>query len=281
MKKKLLFVISLLSFGAYAQSFPGPYCDVTVYDTVEMITQIELNAVTINNTNDEDPLVDQTASVVNLEKGQSYTITLKGNTEGDYVNKFIMYIDWNQNGILNDAGEDYIVGTVYDSTGYDSESATFTFTVPQTALLGNTRIRINKGYEEIDEEWEYYWIMNNNPCSISANVDYGDGDIYEFDNYGQMLDFTLDITEPTASIPSLDLTQLNVYPNPVKEVLHIDYKSVVSKVTISDINGRQVSSHELNATTNAISVDALSSGSYLLKVETKAGEISTVKFIKK
>ena len=55
----------------------------------------------------------------------------------------------------------------------------------------------------------------------------------------------------------------------------------MSKVTISDINGRQVSSHELNATTNAISVDALSSGSYLLKVETEAGETSTVKFIKK
>ena len=96
-----------------------------------------------------------------------------------------------------------------------------------------------------------------------------------------MLDFTLNITEPTASIPSLDLTQLNVYPNPVKEVLHIDYKSVVSKVTISDINGRQVSSHELNATTNAISVDGLSSGSYLLKVETERNETSIVKFIKK
>ena len=276
MKKKLLFVISLLSFGAYAQSFPGPYCDVTEYEDVEEITQVSLNGVVINNTNTTDPLVDFTDEVVTLEKGQSYTITLKGNTYSDYINKFIMYIDWNNNGVLNDTGEDYIVGTIYDSDGTDDVSATFTFTVPESATLGNTRIRINKGYEDED----YFWYMTNDPCSISAYEEWF-GDIYEDVNYGQMLDFTLDITEPTASIPSLDLTQLNVYPNPVKEVLHIDYKSVVSKVTISDINGRQVGSYELNATTSAILVDALSSGSYLLKVETEAGEISTVKFVKK
>ena len=276
MKKKLLFVISLLSFGAYAQSFPGPYCDVTEYEGVEEITQVSLNGVVINNTNTTDPLVDFTDEVVTLEKGQSYTITLKGNTYSDYINKFIMYIDWNNNGVLNDTGEDYIVGTIYDSDGTDDVSATFTFTVPESATLGNTRIRINKGYEDED----YFWYMTNDPCSITYYEEWF-GDIYEDVNYGQMLDFTLDITEPTASIPSLDLTQLNVYPNPVKEVLHIDYKSVVSKVTISDINGRQVGSYELNATTNAISVDALSSGSYLLKVETEAGEISTVKFVKK
>ena len=280
MKRKLLLAISLLSFGANAQSFPSPYCDVTDYAFVEMITQIELNAVTINNTNNEDPLVDQTASVVNLEKGVSYTITLKGNTEGDFLNKFIMYIDWNQNGVLNDAGEDYIVGTISDSTGEDDISASFTFTVPENATLGNTRIRINKGYEEIDEEWEYYWLMNNNPCEISYTEEFL-GDIYEDDNYGQMLDFTLNISEPTASIPSLDLTKLNVYPNPVKDVLHIDYSDVISKVTIFDVNGRQIAVYNLNDSSNTIPVELLSSGSYLLKVETKANEMSTIKFIKK
>ena len=80
---------------------------------------------------------------------------------------------------------------------------------------------------------------------------------------------------------SLDIVDLRVYPNPTSEVLNIDYKEVITNVTIFDIKGRQVGAYKLNDTTNAISVDALSSGSYLLKVETKAGETSTVKFIKK
>lgn len=93
--KKILLSLGLLSLGAYAQSFPDPYCDVTEFEAIEMITQVELNGVTITNTNDDDPLVDYTETVVDLQKG---------NTEGDYTNKFIMYIDWNQNGILNDSG---------------------------------------------------------------------------------------------------------------------------------------------------------------------------------
>lgn len=280
MKKTLLLSISLLSLVSYAQSFPSPYCDVTDYSSVEMITQVSLNNITISNSNEDDPLINKISTVVNLEKGVSYTITLKGSTEGDYINKFIMYIDWNKNGVLNDAGEDYIVGTIYNSTGSDAVSVSYTFTVPQTAILGETRIRINKGYEYEDEEFDDYWIMNNNPCEISGTEIY-EGESFEDVNYGQMLDFTLNITEPTASTPSLDLAQLNVYPNPVKEMLHIDYKDVISNVAIFDLSGRQVGSYKLNASTNAILLESLSSGTYLLRVETKANEISVVKFIKK
>ena len=80
---------------------------------------------------------------------------------------------------------------------------------------------------------------------------------------------------------SLDIVDLKVYPNPTSDVLNIDYKTVITKVSIFDINGRQVGSYELNATTNSISVDALSSGTYLLKIQTEANETSIVKFVKK
>lgn len=270
MKEKLLLTISLLSFGMYAQSFPNPYCNVDVYYDIEMITEVSLNNTTIVNTNDSDPLVDKTSSIVDLQKGNQYTITLKGDTRGNYLNKFIMYIDWNQNGVLNDAGEDYIVGSIENSNGTDNISTSLTFTVPQSAIVGQTRIRINKGYED-----EFWFEMTNSPCEITVNDDIDD------ESYGQMLDFTLNITEPTASLPSLDLTQLHVYPNPAKDVLNINYKEKITKVTIFDINGREVEVYGLNTANNTISVGTLSSGIYLLKVETDTSKTSVIKFVKK
>ena len=79
----------------------------------------------------------------------------------------------------------------------------------------------------------------------------------------------------------LDLVNLKVYPNPTKDVINIDYKDVITKVEIYDLNGRQIISQALNANTNSLSVSSLSSGTYLIKIETKANEVSIVKFVKK
>src|SRR5690606_31746653 len=92
------------------------------------------------------------------------------------------------------------------------------------------------------------------------------------------LGITVDVS---LSNNSLDIVDLRVYPNPTSEVLNIDYKEVITNVTIFDIKGRQVGAYKLNDTTNSISVDALSSGTYLLKIETETNETSIVKFIKK
>lgn len=276
MKKKLLIVMSLISLSVTAQSFPDPYCDVTEYLVVEEITEISLNGVTITNSDDTLPLIDNTATVINLEVGQEYTITVKGYTGGEYFCRFIMYIDWDQNGILNDDGEDYVIGTIFDSDGTDDVSASFTFTVPSTATLGQTRIRVNKGYEE--EEWDIY--MVNDPCSIT-NEEIYDGESYVFDGFGQMLDFTLNITDEALAVPSLDLVDLKLYPNPANDWLTIEYKDEIHQVEIFDISGKSIATYYIGETTKEIPVNYLSSGTYLIEIKTKEGEISTVKFVKK
>lgn len=278
MKKKLLIVMSLISLSVSAQSFPDPYCDVTEYWAVEEITEISLNGVTITNSDATLPLIDNTATVIDLEIGQEYTITVKGYTGGEYTCRFIMYIDWNQNGILNDDGEDYVIGTIFDSDGTDDVSASLTFTVPSTATLGQTRIRVNKGYE--DEEWDEY--MVNDPCSITYElIDWWDGEPYVDVGFGQMLDFTLNITDGSLAVPSLDLVNLKLYPNPANDWLTIEYKDEIHQVEIFDISGKSIGTYYIGATTKEIPVDYLSSGTYLIEIKTKEGEISTVKFVKK
>lgn len=276
MNKKLLLSISLLSLSGYSQTISNPYCDVVEIDAVEEITEIILNGTTISNSNTIDLIVNRTNTIVSLEQNQNYTISMKGNTHGDFISQFIMYVDWNQNGVLNDEGEDYIVGEIHNSTGTDETHLSFTFTVPQTATLGNTRVRISKGFQDT----EYQWFMTNDPCQIAYYEDW-DGEIYEDVNFGQMLDFTINVETPTASAPALDLSQLKVYPNPANESLHIDYKDVISKVSINDLNGREISVFDMNSASNLVSIETLSSGVYFLKIETETKEISVIKFVKR
>lgn len=59
-----------------------------------------------------------------------------------------------------------------------------------------------------------------NDLYIIEYIEEWDGEIiYQDVNYGQVLDFTINVTEATASIPSLDLSYLNVYPNPQLQIL--------------------------------------------------------------
>ena len=186
-RSRWLFCLLLLftffsSPSAFAQ-FPAPYCDVEGAD-VEEITKIEFAGVEINNTNDVDFLVDFTTSVAEVTAGQTYTLTVQGNTYGE-ENQLYAFIDWNHNGFLDDAGELYVIGVLDDSDGTDGESISIDITVPATAIAGETRIRITKTWI-----FEDFFEPNPSPCWISA-IYYGTE--IEDDSYGQAIDFTLNV----------------------------------------------------------------------------------------
>lgn len=76
---------------------------------------------------------DQTGLVVT---GETYTISVR-NQALSSQNVFA-YIDWNQNGILNDPGEVYTIATNVHHSGPHTQE----ITVPQDAVLGDTRMRV-------------------------------------------------------------------------------------------------------------------------------------------
>ena len=78
------------------------------------------------------------------------------------------YIDWNQNGSFADAGEMVFAGYLYNC-----QPSASTFTVPTTATLGNTRMRIM-----------LYDSYNVGPCGTSTD--------------GETEDYTLNITNAPA-----------------------------------------------------------------------------------
>lgn len=186
-----------MSFSAIAQ-FPSPYCEINEdYWGVEEITTISFDGLPFTNTNTTDILVDHTAVFVEVERGESYTISLKGNTHGNYENEFVVFVDWNQNGILDDTGEVYYIGMISNSSGSDTQAATASISVPGNAQYGSTRARITKTYTDSDSEV----YLNIDPCYISYDWFGIEG------SYGQAIDITVNVLCDEIPTPSGDVTQ--------------------------------------------------------------------------
>jgi hypothetical protein len=97
-----------------------------------------------------------------VKRDSSYTVTLTGHssTTGSYYPMlFSCWIDYNQNNSFNDLGELVFASTVADNF------ATGTFTIPTTALSGNTRIRVRSLY-------------GTSPTDACTNYSYGEAEDY-------------------------------------------------------------------------------------------------------
>lgn len=129
------------------------YCDIEFSDTVEPITQVTIGSIsnTSSATLGTSPQYeDFTATVApaTLVQGVTYPITLKGNTNGDWIDNFTIYIDFNQDGDFADAGESFDGGSIENSTGTDNVQSVAQIAIPANAMTGTTRMRIVKLYEE-------------------------------------------------------------------------------------------------------------------------------------
>jgi hypothetical protein len=87
---------------------------------------------------------------------------------------------------------------------------------------------------------------------------------------------------PTLSVGSVikNTEGLQIYPNPVSEILTISGDDKVAKLVVSTLDGRKITEKILRDGERAINVSSLVQGTYLIKVITKS-QVKTFKFIKK
>ncbi|MCO5269742.1 MAG: fibronectin type III domain-containing protein [Brumimicrobium sp.] len=156
-------------------TFLFDYCDVDFPSSVEPITLVEFES--ISNTTSAvvggtPALEDFTSMSANVTAGIAYPIKVKGNTDGPYNAKIVVYVDWNQDGIFdnsNGSDEMYTLPDIYGSTGVDAIESNGTINVPYTALPGNTRMRVMKRFS-----------TTPTPCNNAG--------------FGQAEDYTLNVT---------------------------------------------------------------------------------------
>ena len=95
---------------------------------------------------------------------------------------------------------------------------------------------------------------------------------------------TLTVIEgQTLSVSSLELSEINIYPNPADDFITIDTINSLEGAIISifDINGRRVLNYKQNANSNKVDVSSLSIGEYIIRVVTADGLMASKKLIKK
>lgn len=260
--KKITLLVLLFVSSLQAQT----YCSINEdFIDVEEITSVNFATISIINTNTTDIYVDYTATVADVVTGKNLTLVVKGDTKGDFNSELVAYIDWNQNGSFNDDGEMFYIGLLTDSSGYDAKFASAEISVPSTATLGTTRIRVMKVFTEPSD----YLLLNNDACSISNDFF---GEIYG--TSGQALDFTLNISNLNRD--AFENNAFILYPNPTSDVLKIDTNESIDALSIFNLQGQLVLECK---STKELNVQNLATGTYFLKIS--SGNLSQVKkFVK-
>ncbi|WP_179317609.1 T9SS type A sorting domain-containing protein [Winogradskyella undariae] len=270
MKKITLATALLLAIGAQAQTFPAPYCEIAdeAQVIVEEISTVSFADASIVNTDLSSVLINATSFAANVAPDETYALVVTGNTEGDFETDIVAFIDWNHNDILDDEGEVYAVGTLFDTDGTDGVSVSLDITIPTDAVLGETRIRITKTYTDPDPDGYPASLAEVDACGVVFNVF---GESVE-PGYGQALDFTLNLA--TLSTDTFERNALAVYPNPAKDVLNINYKSNLTGVTVYNIVGQEVLRRNVEASQLQIDLSEFTSGVYIVKLFSEEGQHS-------
>ncbi|MDI5887259.1 M14 family zinc carboxypeptidase [Flavobacterium yafengii] len=209
---------------------------------------------TINNTTTGGTGYENyTAIATNATRGTSYTITITPSwASTKYKEGYSVWIDYNGDGDFVDAGEQ-----VFTRAATTTTPVTGSITVPATAKVGATRMRVSMKYNAIPAS-----------CETFAS--------------GQVEDYTVNITAPAArtneTSKQKEITNdIVVYPNPTTLFLHINSVSEDAAYKIYDLIGQTIMKGKLS--NNSINVSSIAEGNYLLEITDK--ETTTIKrFIK-
>lgn len=214
------------------------YCSSSASNTAdERIGNVKFG--TINNTSTGTAGYENFTSVsTNVTRGSAYTISITPVwTSTTYSEAYAVYIDYNGDGDFTDSGE-----LAWSKAGSTTTPVTGSITIPATAAIGSTRMRVMMKYSSI-------------PTSSC-----------EAFTYGQVEDYTLNIVSSGRGELS-DTKDLiagfRLYPNPAKDVLYIsnteseDYK-------IFDMGGKLINSGKLER--GSVNVSGLIKGAYMIQI---------------
>jgi Zn-dependent metalloprotease len=194
--------------------------------------------------------------------GAAYTITITpGWRATTYAEGYAVWVDYNNNGAFTDTGE-----LVFSKTASTTSPASGSFTVPTTAATGNVRMRVSMKYNGVATSCEAF--------------SYGEVEDYTLNLGGTAFARTDNSNETVATETSVN-NSYTVYPNPVTDVLNIQFENLSESATIRivTISGAEVYSGKATDKEFAINVNHLSRGLYVISIADEKGVVNH-KFVK-
>lgn len=231
--------------------------------TKEWIDFIQLGSI-VRTSGSEPGGYNNTGLTANLVRGNAYTLTFSTGFSSTIRKEYWrIYIDYNGDGDFTDAGE-----SVLNTSQTGSGNFTGVFTVPATASLTTTRMRVKMSRNSISsscgsfssgEVEDYTIIVSASPFAFSKNV------------------------SNELNVES-DSWKIAVVPNPIKDEINISLNDTYGQntnITLFDVNGRIILSHSLskNDFNYQLNVPDLANGMYFLFFQN--GDLrKTIKIIK-
>ncbi|CAN5548176.1 hypothetical protein BH11BAC5_BH11BAC5_51170 [soil metagenome] len=244
---------------------PVPYCTAkgssTTYGWIKSVKFGTINNVSGNN----NGYANFTTNSTNVTGNTVIPLTVQAAAKKTPKTQYwTVYVDLNNDGDFFDAGE-----TVSSFVSLAGEISTQNIIIP-TTLTGPHRMRI---------KMSYYLYGAGGPCGTF--------------NYGEVEDYTLNITSAPAAARTADNLSLTsvkeiagsqlkftVYPNPAADYLTVSYPGdQVKGLKIFDIGGRMMIEQANFSGSKKLDISQLKKGVYLLQLTTKTGN-NTQKFFK-
>jgi len=271
---------------AVCSGTPGVYSALATFTTATvtyctaMGTNPALNYIsnitlgTLNNSSSAASYTDYTTNTTlqpTLVVNNSYTIstliTIAGNAVAGYSG-MVAWIDFNKNGVF-EASERVLNMPVKTPATLPIGTTPFVgaaFTVPSTALLNTPlRMRVVLAY------------------AASANAGLSLGDSYACATFpnGEVEDYNVVVTATALATNDVSTPKdgIQIYPNPVSDILNITKVSDKAAFKIYSAAGQLVRQGNIN--NGQINVSELIKGGYIITIEEKGRDAFTSKFIKK
>ena len=235
------------------------YCDQTSHNSAsEHIANVTVkNSLGVTMSNDSGPsnyttFVAVPEALVRLYKGSNNNqISIEKKwASTTYDEAVVVWIDFNRNGMF-EASE-----MIVNSPANQNSPITATFNVPSNAYVSIT-----------DDKFILMRVAMKRDGAPEACVN--------FDN-GEVEDYKVLIVEPSLN-NALDPNSIQIYPNPVKNILFVTKVKDGAKYKVYDSAGRVAKSGTIVA--NKIDMTSLISGVYIIDIDNN-GETAQKKFIK-
>ncbi|KAA5532776.1 GEVED domain-containing protein [Paenimyroides baculatum] len=163
-------LLSTSTINAQTTNYCAPtWSGWAVNEPTEPITSVQFGTGTgsINNTTSATVSAstpryeDFSTTSMNVQRGQTYDLKVKGNTDGNNTNYITIYFDWNGDGVFsnatpaNAAAQQVLINqpekhqhttAIINSTGTDNIEMVHSVTIPTDAVLGSIRMRVVKNY---------------------------------------------------------------------------------------------------------------------------------------
>ncbi len=214
----------------------------TSFEKISNVTFANIN----NNSTSTAGYEDFTTVTGNVNAGQTYNFSASFTGTSYTDDQVLVWIDLNQDGDFDDAGEQVLV------TAKNKSPWTGSVAIPATAKIGQTRMRVRLHDSSLTP--------NSTPCGTSS--------------YGQVEDYNLNVGQ--LAVSDVKKNSVNVYPNPATDIINISNVSSKAQFEIYSIGGQLVNQ---GTTDGKVNVSKLTKGVYILSVETNGEKVQT-KFIK-